>query len=693
MGEEANRLIEEESPYLQQHAHNPVDWYPWGEEAFEKARKEDKPIFLSIGYSTCHWCHVMAHESFEDKKVAELINDTFVPIKVDREERPDIDGVYMRVAMSMTGSGGWPLTIFMTPDKEPFFASTYIPKESRYGRTGLMQLIPRVKELWESEKDKLVENGKNILRSVGEDKGTHGDLKEEHIRKAFTEFASMFDEEYGGFGTAPKFPSPHNLLFLTDYFNIYEKEKAINVVQETLDAMRNGGIYDHIGKGFHRYSTDRGWVLPHFEKMLYDQAMHMMAYSEAYIVTREDRYKKICEEILDYLKRDMRSSKGGFYSAEDADTEGVEGKFYTWTEEEIDDVLGDGAELFKEVYHVSEDGNFREESTGKKTGENILYTGKNMVDRAEEKGMDVSELEEKLSEMRTRLMKAREKRNRPERDDKILTNWNGLVLAALSRCYLSIGEEDFLETAVRTADFLIDRMVDDDNTLLHRYKDGKTAVKGNLEDYAFLSWGLLELYRATLDVEYLKIAVDLTNKMIEIFWDEDDGGFYFAEKGAEDVPLNFKEVHDGASPSGNSVALMVLAYISNMTGEPKYQGYTDDLVEFFGGKVALRPSQYSMFMYVFSLLNEGFTDIVVAGEPEDQEVEDTLELIRKEDLAGKIVLHKHEKNSEKLADIAPFTEDMDIPGEGVKIYICRNFTCSKPVEGEDELPKKLDEYK
>jgi len=428
-----NRLKLEKSPYLLQHADNPVDWYAWGPEAFEKARKENKPIFLSIGYSTCHWCHVMAHESFEDPEVAMLMNEVFICIKVDREERQDIDNIYMRVCQMMTGSGGWPLTILMTPEKKPFFAGTYIPRESNHGRLGMLDLIPRIKEVWSTQHDEIIKTANQITEKLNmiAQNSTGDGLDKSTLKTAYEQLNGRYSEQYGGFGNAPKFPSPQNLLFLLRYWQSTNEEKALRMVVKTLQSMQNGGIYDHIGFGFHRYSTDSHWLVPHFEKMLYDQAMLAMAYIETYQATGIKEFEKTAKEIFTYVLRDMTDKKGGFYSAEDADSEGVEGKFYVWTEDEIRQILkGDEADLVINVYSIDKTGNFRDEASGENTGANILHLDKSLTEIAFKNKESVDGLKERVEAARQKLFAVRNKRVHPHKDDKILTDWNGLMIAA-----------------------------------------------------------------------------------------------------------------------------------------------------------------------------------------------------------------------------------------------------------------------
>lgn len=518
-----NRLIHEKSPYLLQHAYNPVDWYPWSEEAFEKAKREEKPIFLSIGYSTCHWCHVMERESFEDEEVARVLNRDFVAIKVDREERPDVDHVYMTVCQAMTGQGGWPLTVLMTPEKKPFFAGTYFPKRSKYGRTGLLEILERVADAWKRKRTDLLQAGNRVTEAIrgNMDPAVRGELSEEMLTGAYEQLSDQFDERYGGFGQSPKFPRPHDFLFLLRHWKRTGEERALQMVEKTLEAMRRGGIYDHVGFGFSRYSVDDRWHTPHFEKMLYDNALLAVAYLEAYQVTGKEAYARVAREIFTYVLRDMTSPEGGFYSAEDADSEGEEGKFYLWTPEEIREVLGAGmGRLFCECYGVTDAGNFE--------GKNILHQiGISLSAVAVRHGMGMDELEQKLEEARRKLFQAREQRVRPHRDDKILTSWNALMIVALSRGARVLGERRYADAAEGAARFILKTLRRGDGRLLARYRDGEAAIPAFLDDYAFLAWGLIELYEATLRVEYLRRAADLAREMLDLFGDDRGGGAVF----------------------------------------------------------------------------------------------------------------------------------------------------------------------
>ncbi|MGP8284681.1 MAG: thioredoxin domain-containing protein, partial [Desulfomonilaceae bacterium] len=531
-----NRLIDEKSPYLLQHAYNPVDWHAWGVEAFERAKQEDKPIFLSIGYSTCHWCHVMEKESFEDDEVAELMNKVFVSIKVDREERPDIDHTYMTVCQMMTGGGGWPLNIVMTADRKPFFAGTYFPKNSRHGRIGLIELSERIEHLWLNDRAQIDDATEKIVTAlnVPAPRGVSGALDLEVLRTAFQQLSQRFDPKYGGFGEAPKFPTPHNILFLLRYWKRSGDERSLQMVTKTLDQMRLGGIFDHVGFGFHRYSTDAQWLTPHFEKMLYDQAMLALAYTEAYQATRKISYKKTAEEIFDYVLRDLTSPEGAFYSAEDADSEGEEGKFYLWTLDEIREALPDTeANLVERAFNVFSMGNFKEETTQSLTGRNILHLKRPLEQLNGQLGFSEIQIQETWESARKRLFEIREKRVHPHKDDKILTDWNGLMIAALSKASRVFGDKAYAVAAGRAVNFIITSMRDTNGRLLRRYRLGEAGLSAHVDDYSFLVWGLLELYETTFEPQYLKIAVDLNKDFVQRFWDKEQGGFFFTANDSE----------------------------------------------------------------------------------------------------------------------------------------------------------------
>ena len=588
-----NRLAKESSPYLLQHKNNPVDWYPWGDEAFQKATELNRPIFLSIGYSTCHWCHVMEDESFEDEQVAQLLNDNFISIKVDREERPEIDHLYMTVCQAMTGKGGWPLTIIMTPDKYPFFAGTYFPKKGRMGRPGMIELLPAIADAWVNKKGELIQSANQIKKYLidSNNKEIGDQLNQTILTNTNSQFINRYDKTHGGFGVKPKFPSPHNLIYLLRYHNMSGDKTSLLMVEKTLQEMRLGGIFDHVGFGFHRYSTDREWILPHFEKMLYDQAMLTLAYTEAYQITNNQLYKDTAEEILHYVKRDMTDKRGGFYSAEDADSEGEEGLFYLWTIEEIKNILNnEESELLINTYGLDLEGNYKDEATGKKTEKNILYLKKS-ISNAKSKN--------RLNDISKKLYVAREKRIHPLKDDKILTDWNGLMIAAFAKAGDVFNSDDYIQQAEESAQFILKNLTDNNGRLLKRYRNGNAGLDAHLDDYAFFIWGLLELYEATFNVTYLTEAVQLSNIMVEEFWDITNGGFFLGSENSEKLIVRAKTGYDGAMPSGNSVAAMNCSKLNRITGETKWAEISDKIFMTFSNEIQKTPSGYASMVNAF----------------------------------------------------------------------------------------------
>jgi uncharacterized protein YyaL (SSP411 family) len=541
-----NRLITESSPYLLQHASNPINWYPWRKEAFEKAKREDKPIFLSIGYSTCHWCHVMEHESFSDEDVAELLNTYFVSIKVDREERPDIDQVYMTVTQTITGSGGWPNTVFLTPDKKPFFAGTYFPKESRWGIPGLIEVLPKLADVWRNDRENVLKSAEQITRLLETmaNSGPSTPLDQKILDKSRTALANLYDPEHGGFGAAPKFPTPHILTFLLRRYHHNQDNQALAMVEKTLTQMRLGGIHDHIGFGFHRYSTDSQWLVPHFEKMIYDQALLAMAYTEAYQATGKELYAQTVRDIFSYILRDMTSAEGAFFSAEDADSEGVEGKFYLWTTAEIQKILGNtDAEIYQKIFNLKDDGNFRSQESEQPTGGNILHLQKPVPELARELGISEKQLDQRLENIRQKLYQSRKKRVPPFKDDKILTDWNGLMIAALSKAGQTLNEPKYATAAKKAADFVLLNLREKNGRLMKRYRQGKAGLTAYLDDYAFMIWGLLELYEATFQTNYLKEAIRLNDQMLKHFWDEETGGLFMTADYSETLLIRSKKIY------------------------------------------------------------------------------------------------------------------------------------------------------
>lgn len=688
-GQKPNRLINEKSPYLLQHAYNPVDWFPWSDEAFEKAKRENKPIFLSIGYSTCHWCHVMERESFEDEEVARLLNDHFVAIKVDREERPDIDHIYMTVCQAMTGQGGWPLTIMMTPEQKPFLAGTYFPKRARWGRKGMIEILEEIRDRWQDSRDKIMNTGISIteyLQSLGnqEEKKLGWDTLEE----AFKQHLSSFDPHYGGFGDAPKFPTPHHLTFLLRYGKERKNKKALEMVTRTLDAMANGGIYDHIGFGFARYSVDEMWLVPHFEKMLYDNALLAYAYLEAYQVTGEERYAGIVREIFTYVERTMTSPEGGFYSAEDADSEGIEGKFYVWTPEEIMEVLGEvEGEWFCKYYNVTPQGNFEGKNIINRIHPNITDVRyRPYVD--EKTGIEIDPV--KLGELRYKLYLAREKRVHPHKDDKILTGWNGLMIVALAKAAKVLQEPKYADLAARNLDFLHKHLVREDGRLLARYRDGEAAFLGYLDDYAYLTWGLLELYEATFKPEYLEEAIHFSEEMIRLFWDEERGGLFFTGNDAERLIIRSKEIYDGATPSGNSVAALNLVRLAKITARNDFLDKGEAILRHFSVQVAQYPFAYTQLLHALLFMLQETKEILFTGPRGADGIPEIGKMLQQVYLPEAVLIYHDENESTRMERIAPYISNQKSMDGKPTLYICQNYACRKPTTDYQEAIKSLE---
>ncbi|HMB91141.1 MAG TPA: thioredoxin domain-containing protein [Rhodothermales bacterium] len=690
----SNRLAHAQSPYLLQHKDNPVDWWEWSDEAFATAHEQDKPIFLSIGYSTCHWCHVMAHESFEDETVARLMNDAFINIKVDREERPDIDNIYMTVCQMLTGHGGWPLTVVMTPDKKPFFAGTYLPRQSRHGRLGMLDFIPRVAEAWQEDRDQVFTSADNItdhLVNAATQPLGGAALDQSVLQRAYTGLAHRFDLQHGGFGSAPKFPSPHNLLFLLRYWKRTDDRQALTMVETTLQAMRRGGVYDHVGYGFHRYATDAEWKLPHFEKMLYDQAMLAMAYTEAFQASDDPFYEQTAREIFTYVLRDMTAPEGGFYSAEDADSEGREGKFYVWELDELQEVLDDElADLVIRVYNVVPEGNFEDEATRRRTGENILHLKKPLVALAQELSMGEADLVRRLEEARQRLFNHRERRIHPGKDDKILVDWNGLMIAALATAARVFDDAAYAEAARRAADFILTTMQQDDNRLLHRYRQSNAAIIGTINDYAFLAQGLLELYETVFDPAYLEAAHDLMCYALDHFWDEKQGGFFFSSDQSEQLLVRSKEAYDGAIPSGNAIAMMNLLRLSRLTGATDLEQRADEVGRSFAQVVTKQPTGFTALLMALDFAVGPSLEIVIAGDPEAGDTQAMLSALRSVYVPNKVVLLRPiAEGHAAITSLAPFTEAQQALNGQATAYVCHHFVCEQPTTDIEQMLARI----
>ena len=681
-----NRLAKESSPYLLQHKNNPVDWYPWGDEAFQKALELNQPIFLSIGYSTCHWCHVMEEESFEDEQVAQLLNDNFISIKVDREERPEIDHLYMTVCQAMTGKGGWPLTIIMTPDKYPFFAGTYFPKKGRMGRPGMIELLPAISDAWVNKKDELIQSANQIKKYLidSNNKELGDQLNQTILTNTNSQFINRYDKTHGGFGTKPKFPSPHNLIYLLRYHNMSGDKTSLLMVEKTLQEMRLGGIFDHVGFGFHRYSTDTEWILPHFEKMLYDQAMLTLAYTEAYQITNNQLYKDTAEEILYYVQRNMTDKRGGFYSAEDADSEGEEGLFYLWTIDEIKNILSNvESELLINTYGLNKEGNYDDEATGNRTEKNILYL---------KEPINNIELKKRLNQIIKKLYQARKKRIHPLKDDKILTDWNGLMIAAYAKAGDVFNSDDYIQQAEKSAQFILKNLTDNNGRLLKRYRNGNAGVDAHLDDYAFFIWGLLELYEATFNVTYLAEAIQLSNIMVDEFWDVTNGGFFLGGENSEKLIVRAKTGYDSAMPSGNSVAAMNFSKLNRITGETKWAEISDKIFITFSNEIQQTPSGYASMVNAFLFNTDNPKEIVIVGSGKDSDTITAIEKIKSEYVPNKVIIFKDTDDElNKLSPLAKWTVTQETIDEKTTYYICQDFACKIPTTDLDLALKFINE--
>jgi len=674
-----NKLINEKSPYLLQHAYNPVDWHPWGDEAFEKAKREDKPVFLSIGYSTCHWCHVMERESFEDQEVADVLNADFISIKVDREERPDVDGIYMSVCQAMTGQGGWPLTVVMTPDKKPFFVGTYFPKNRQMGRIGLLELLSGIHNAWQNKRDDIVKTGDDVVQMLQRPTVVSEDvnLSKDILDQAYSQLEQKFDGEYGGFGTAPKFPTPHNMLFLLRYWRHFGDKKALFMVEKTLTSMWQGGIYDHLGYGFARYSTDQKWLAPHFEKMLYDNALLCYSYLEAYQCTGNADFARVAEEVLTYVLRDMTDQEGGFYSAEDADSEGVEGKFYVFTRGQVLDILGEKeGTIFADCYNISPQGNFEH-------GTNILnLIGRTISEYAKKVNLSTAELEDILTRGREALYHVREERIHPYKDDKILTAWNALMITAFAKASRVLKNGKYAKVAQQCLEFIYAKLMRHDGRLLARYRTGEAAHLAYLDDYAFLLMALIETYETTFAQRYLDQAVKLAEDMKKLFWDAKQGGFYFSGVDGEELIARPKELYDGAIPSGNSVTTLALQKLADLTGNEKWGKMAERQLHFFADEAARYAAGYTYFMMALDYYIADKTKVVIVGSVNDADTQAMLQVVLNHFLPEALV--NFYDSSKELQD-----EYKVVDGKATA-YICKNFACQPPITDTEKLAHMLE---
>ncbi len=666
-----NRLINETSPYLLQHAHNPVDWYPWNEEALELSKKLNKPILLSVGYSSCHWCHVMERESFEDERTASIMNENFICIKVDREERPDIDEIYMNAVQIMTGSGGWPMTVFLTPDLKPFYAGTYFPPRDYYGKPGFTKILLAVSRYYKENRDQAEDYSNqvvSILQQMVVSNETNENIGKDILDKAYRDLVMSYDNKNGGFGNAPKFPQAMSLSFLMRYFKQTGLSDALKIVKHSLNSMAYGGIYDHIGGGFHRYSVDERWIVPHFEKMLYDNALLSKSYLEAYQLTRENLYKNIASETLNYVLREMYNPEGGFYSSQDADSEGMEGKYYLWKSKEIKQILGNDASAFIDYYGITSEGNFEH-------GLNIIY----IPDSS--KTID----DELLKNCRLKLFNERNKRIKPTTDDKIITSWNALMISSMAFGYQILKDELYLKSAIQSANFFINHL-SSDGILFRTYKNGHGKIKAYSEDYAFLISALIDLYESTFDVTWLDSALKLNSILINEFWDEKNGGIFYIGKSHERLITNPKSAYDNAIPSANSISAMNFLRLTEFTGDKNFINMAQRIFFTFLDQIREYSTGFSQMLSAIDFYLNKAEEIVIIGKREDKETNTAIQVIYDNYIPNRVLVF-HDP-SEKISEIEanmPLLEGRTGIETGVKIYICKDFTCKGPITDIDEL--------
>jgi uncharacterized protein YyaL (SSP411 family) len=674
-----NRLAQATSPYLLQHADNPVDWYEWGDEAFRRAREDDKPILLSVGYAACHWCHVMERESFEDSEIAAVMNERFVCIKVDREERPDVDAIYMDAVQTMSGQGGWPMTVFLTPDREPFFAGTYFPPEDRHGLPGFRRVLEGLSRAWRERREEILTQGKQIVAALGRNSAfqpSPDPLDEGILRQAHGALHQTFDPEWGGFGMAPKFPQPMTIEFelrmhLRDYHD------TLDMVTVTLDRMASGGIRDHLGGGFHRYSTDRLWLVPHFEKMLYDNAQLARLYAEAWQVSGRDPYARVAQETIEYLLREMRHPDGGFFSAQDADSEGVEGKFFVWA---YDELVKDAGEAVAAYFGVAPDGNWE--------GTNILSTPRSLQEVAAEHGMDGPQLEAEVGDARRRLLELREQRIKPATDDKVLASWNGLAISALARCGRILGEPRYVAAAVQAAEFVLSALRRPDGRLLRAWRDGRTSGPAYADDHALMAAACLDLYETTFDLRWFTEARTLTDDLIRLFHDPDNGGFFQTGSDAEALVIRPKELFDNAVPSGNSAAAVVLQRMALLTGEAEYERAGVSALRLVRELLARAPTGFGHAMGALDLYLSPAKEIAVVGDVAEEPTRELIGEVWKRYMPN-AVLAVAAPGDDVAAKTVPLLEGRDALDGKPAAYVCERFVCQRPVSDPEGLAAQL----
>jgi uncharacterized protein len=691
-GSHANRLVHESSPYLQQHANNPVDWYPWADEALARAREEDRPILLSVGYSACHWCHVMERESFENPQIASLMNARFVNVKVDREERPDIDEIYMTAVQAMTGQGGWPMTVFLTPDLRPFYGGTYFPPEDRHGHPGFPRVLQAVAEHYNSQRERVEEQAEKLRSFIEQnaDPLTRGDDLDgarghDILQKAVHGLVSQHDERFGGFSTdGPKFPNAAGLSLLLRHWHASGDGAALAAATHTLESMARGGIYDHLGGGFHRYSVDERWLVPHFEKMLYDNALLVPVYVDAWQATSTPLFARVVRETLDYVLREMTSDCGGYCAAQDADTESEEGKYFVWTPEQVEDVLDDeeAARLFCAFYDITPQGNFE--------GNCILHTDADIDEQARLLGVTAQRMQAAVEDGRRRLFEARTWRVTPDRDDKVLVAWNGMMISAMARGYQAFGEASWLNSAQVAAQFVLDHLIVE-GSLRHSWKDGRASVGAFQDDYAAFIGGLVDLYEASFEPSWLVAAVTLADGMIERFWDADgEGGFYFADAGQADLLVRTKNPFDGATPSGNSMAALVLLRLGALTEKTRFLQRAQGTLQAYVSLLESSPTACCLMACALSQFRSGALELAFVGTAETRQP--FLRLAHDRYLPNRVISGASTTVTEQTADLLPLLRDRrpDADG-GASAYVCRNAVCSLPLKDTSSLAMVLDE--
>ena len=679
-----NRLIDQTSPYLLQHAHNPVDWYAWGEEALAQAKQQDKPILLSIGYAACHWCHVMEHESFENEQIAAIMNEHFINIKVDREERPDLDEIYMNAVQLLTGQGGWPMTMFLTPDLKPFYGGTYFPPDNRYGRPGFPRVLLGVAEAYRERPDAVGQQADQIITNLSQLSAMEGhghQLTADMLDQAYQDYRSRFDYHNGGFGGAPKFPPSMGLSLLLRQWHRTGNSNALETVEVTLEKMACGGMYDQLGGGFHRYSVDERWLVPHFEKMLYDNALLSVTYIEAYQATGKALYRRIAVETLDYVLSEMYDAeKGGFYSTQDADSEGVEGKFFVWDLDEVEKLLGEEkAKIFCEYYDITEHGNFEHK--------NILHVQTPTDLFARKLGMGLAELEEILAEGRRQLFEVREQRIKPGLDDKILTSWNGLMIRSMAMGYQILGDERYREAAEKSARFILSELSQANGLLLRTHRAGKSHLNAYLEDYSYFVTGLIDLYEATFALEWLKEAERLNQIMIEQFWDEANGSFFFTSKNHETLIVRSKPGYDGATPSGVSMAIHNLLRLDKLLNRPDFREKVETTLDVYYHQIEHSPSGSAQMLCELDFLLSTPKEIAIAGERESEDTQAALAAIHRRFIPNKVLALASDR--EDVSDLIPLLEGKTQVDGKATIYVCENYTCKAPTTDVEELAELL----